>query len=83
MILLAIDLYGIRPWPQPTRITLKPGLNLVVGANGAGKTAAFHLLSSLLLNTPLDGVSFSENQPAQAAVIFQTKDGALYRITAD
>ncbi|HEY5599540.1 MAG TPA: hypothetical protein VIK48_02515, partial [Candidatus Manganitrophaceae bacterium] len=49
----------------------------------AGKTAAFHLLSSLLLNTPLDVVSFSENQPAQAAVIFQTKDGALYRITAD
>lgn len=83
MLLLAIDLYGIQPFQQPTRIPLKPNLNLITGANGAGKTTVFHTLSALLLNTSLQGITLQENHPAQAAVIFQAKDGGVYRIAAD
>jgi uncharacterized protein YhaN len=83
MFLLAIDLYGIEPFHKPTRIPLKPGLNLVIGANGAGKTTIRRVLSSLLLGGDLKGVRFVENQPAQAAVILQGKDRGIYRITAD
>jgi energy-coupling factor transporter ATP-binding protein EcfA2 len=83
MLLLAIDLYGIEPFHKPTRIPIKPGLNLVIGANGAGKTTIRRVLSSLLLGHDLKGVRFVENQPAQAAVILQGKDRGTYRITAD
>ena len=83
MILLAIDLYGIEPFRKPTRIPIKPGLNIVTGANGAGKTAVRRVLASLLLGTELKGVRFVQGQPAQAAVILQAKDNGTYRITAD
>src|SRR5581483_11100345 len=83
MLLLAIDLYGIQPFQQPTRIPLKPNLNLITGANGAGKTTVFHTLSALLLNKHLNGITPMENHPAQAAVIFQARDGGVYRIAAD
>ncbi|MCG3117375.1 MAG: hypothetical protein LLH30_17040 [Candidatus Manganitrophus sp. SA1] len=83
MLLLAIDLYGIEPFHKPTRISLKPGLNLVFGANGAGKTTVRRVLSSLLLGNDLKGIRFVENQPAQAAVILQGRDKGTYRITAD
>ncbi|WDT75682.1 MAG: AAA family ATPase [Candidatus Manganitrophus sp.] len=83
MLLLAIDLYGIEPFHKPTRISLKPGLNLVFGANGAGKTTVRRVLSSLLLGNDLKEIRFVENQPAQAAVIIQGRDKGTYRITAD
>lgn len=83
MLLLAIDLYGIEPFHKPTRIPVKPGLNRVIGANGAGKTTTRRVLSSLLLGSDLKGIRFVEDQPAQAAVILQGKDGGTYRITAD
>ncbi|MDC4206111.1 MAG: AAA family ATPase [Candidatus Manganitrophus sp.] len=83
MLLLAIDLYGIEPFHKPTRISLKPGLNLVFGANGAGKTTVRRVLSSLLLGNDPKGIRFVENQPAQAAVILQGRDKGTYRITAD
>lgn len=83
MLLLAIDLYGIEPFHKPTRISLKPGLNLVFGANGTGKTTVRRVLSSLLLGNDLKGIRFVENQPAQAAVILQGRDKGTYRITAD
>jgi len=83
MLLLAIDLYGIEPFRKPTRIPLKPGLNVVIGANGTGKTVIRRVLSSLLLGSDLKGVRFVENQPAQAAVILQGTDKGTYRISAD
>lgn len=83
MLLLAIDLYGIHPFKQPTRIALKPNLNIVTGANGAGKTAICHTLSALLLNGSPQKMTFIENHPAQAAVILQVRDGGVYRIAAD
>lgn len=83
MLLLAIDLYGIQPFQQPTRIPLKPNLNLITGPNGAGKTTVFHTLSALLLNKSPQGMTFLENHPAQAAVILQARDGGVYRIAAD
>lgn len=83
MLLLAIDLYGIEPFQKPTRIPVKPGLNIISGPNGAGKTAVCRVLAILLLNRPVKGLSFVENQPAQAAVIFQSRDGGTYRIAAD
>lgn len=83
MLLLAVDLYGIEPFHKPTRIPLKPGLNLITGANGTGKTTIRRVLSSLLLGSDLKGIRFIENQPAQAAVILQGKDKGTYRITAD
>ncbi|MBI3802650.1 MAG: AAA family ATPase [Nitrospirae bacterium] len=83
MLLLAIDFYGIEPFHKPTRLPVKPGLNIVTGANGAGKTAVLRILSSLLFGTELTGVRWVENQPAQAAVILQAKDKATYRITGD
>lgn len=83
MLLLAIDLYGIQPFKQPTRIALKPNLNIVTGANGAGKTAICRTLSALLLNGSPQKMTFIENHPAQAAVILQARDGGVYRIAAD
>lgn len=83
MLLLAVDLYGIEPFNKPTRIPIKPGLNLVIGGNGAGKTTIRRVLASLLLGNDLKGIRFIENQPAQAAVILQGKDKGTYRITAD
>lgn len=83
MLLLAIDLYGIEPFHKPTRIPIKPGLNLVIGANGAGKTTIRRVLSSLLLGNDLKGIRFVENLPAQAAVVLQGRDRGTYRITAD
>lgn len=83
MLLLAIDLYGIQPFKKPARIALKQNLNIVTGANGAGKTAVCHTLSALLLNGSHQKITFIENHPAQAAVIFQARDGGIYRIAAD
>ncbi len=83
MLLLAIDLYGIEPFHKPTRIPIKPGLNIVTGSNGAGKTAIRRVLASLLLGEDLKGVRFVQDQPAQAAVILQARDKGTYRVTAD
>ncbi|MFY9268114.1 MAG: AAA family ATPase, partial [Candidatus Manganitrophaceae bacterium] len=83
MLLLAIDLYGIEPFQKPTRIPLQPGLNIITGGNGAGKTMIRRVLASLLLGEPLREIRFANDRPAQAAVILRGKDNATYRITAD
>lgn len=83
MILLAIDMYGIRPFRQAKRIVLKPGFNAVVGENGAGKTMIYQVLSSVLFNTPSDHIAFFEDQNQQAAVTFRAQDAAIYRIARD
>lgn len=82
MIFFAIDLYGISPFPKPIRIPLKPGLNLLTGSNGAGKSTVHRLISVLLLNAPAQGFSLQNGQ-GQAAISFQASDGATYRIAAD
>ncbi|GEM_PF-3566315 len=83
MILLAVDLYGIRPFAQAKRIVFKPGLNVVVGENGSGKTIIYQVLSSLLFNTPPARIAFFEDQTQQAAVTFQIRDATRYRIARD
>lgn len=83
MILLAIDLYGIRPFEKPQRITFKPGFNTVVGQNGSGKTMVYQVLSSLFSDTPSNYIAFTDNQTTQAAVMFRTQDHVLYRIARD
>ncbi len=83
MILLAIDLYGIRPFEKPKRISFKAGFNTIVGQNGSGKTMVYQVLSSIFFNTPVDEIAFISNETRQAAVTFQTKDAVIYRIARD
>lgn len=84
MMLLAIDLYGIRPFEQPKRISLKPGFNTIVGKNGSGKSMIYQALSSVLMDTPPDRIAFFPDKPNQAAVTFQLKnDPGVYRIARD
>lgn len=80
MILLALDVYGIRPFKKAKRILLKPGLNAILGENGTGKTMIYQALSALLFNTPSDHIAFFEDQTQQAAVTFSTSNNEIYRI---
>ncbi|MFQ5596456.1 MAG: ATP-binding protein [Nitrospiria bacterium] len=83
MVIFAIDLFGIRPFDQPKRILLKPGMNAVIGPNGSGKTMTFRTLSSLFVNTPFSNIVTSQNRPAQAAVTFRSQNGGFFRIARD
>ncbi len=83
MILLALDIYGIRPFEKAKRILFKPGLNAILGKNGTGKTMVYQALSTVFFNAPDNHIAFFEDQTHQVAVTFKSTDNKIYRIARD
>ena len=87
MFILELALYGIRNFTQLTRLSFKPGLNLLYGGNGSGKSTireAFFAILSPISDIPTDyflGRSGSEG--CQAALIFRGDDNRTYRVVRD
>lgn len=86
MIILELACLGIRSFRQVTKLPLKPGLNLIHGRTGAGKTTLYGCLHVLLFGTPADqvGLSVAEGAgPAQAAVTVRLRKGEILRVISD
>jgi uncharacterized protein YhaN len=69
-----------------TKLALKPGLNLIHGPTGAGKTTLFKCLQVLLFGTPADEVGLAAKDaagPAQAAVTVKLRNGDIFRVITD
>jgi DNA repair exonuclease SbcCD ATPase subunit len=88
MIALELVLYGVRHFLDIKKLTFRPGLNLIHGGNGAGKTTiADTFFEMLVLDkdrpviqslAPIGG-----KELCQAALIFESKDGGIYRLVRD
>jgi hypothetical protein len=88
MTFVELALYGIRQFKKVTKFTFKPGLNLIVGGNDAGKTTIVDCLSVLLFGggDPKAAAALTPSDPAlpcQAGLIFKTEDGSIYRLIRD
>jgi energy-coupling factor transporter ATP-binding protein EcfA2 len=86
MIILELACLGIRSFRQVTKLPLKPGLNLIHGRTGAGKTTLFGCLQVLLFGTPPDQLGLSAKDaagPAQAAVTVRLRKGDIFRVISD
>jgi energy-coupling factor transporter ATP-binding protein EcfA2 len=86
MIILELACLGIRSFRQVTKLALKPGLNLIHGRTGAGKTTLFNCLQVLLFGTPAEQVGLSVKDatgPAQAAVTVKLRSGDILRVITD
>jgi energy-coupling factor transporter ATP-binding protein EcfA2 len=86
MIVLELACLGIRAFRQVTKLPLKPGLNLIHGRTGAGKTTLFGCLHVLLFGLPADqfGLSTAEaGGPAQAAITVRLRKGEILRVISD
>jgi DNA repair exonuclease SbcCD ATPase subunit len=79
MLLLELALIGVRGLTKPLRIHLKPGLNLIQGENGSGKTTVLDALFALL-SPASDPSCFHQGQ---AGMIFRARDGKIYRLIRD
>ncbi len=86
MIILELACLGIRSFRQVTKLPLKPGVNLIHGRTGAGKTTLFRCLQALLFGTPADQLGLSAKDatdPAQAAVTVRLRNGDILRVISD
>ncbi len=88
MIALELVLYGVRHFLDIKKLTFRPGLNIVHGGNGAGKTTIVDTFFAMLAlekdKTTLQSLAPLERQDlCQAALIFQSQDGGIYRLVRD
>jgi energy-coupling factor transporter ATP-binding protein EcfA2 len=87
MILLELALNGIRGVKQLIRLNLKPGLNLVQGNNGSGKTTVCDTLFALFSPIPPEPASGPRSptrfDQGQAGFLIRLKDGGVYRLARD
>lgn len=86
MIILELACLGVRSFRQVTKLALKPGLNLVHGRTGAGKTTLAGCLQHLLFGVPADQLGLSVKDaagPAQAAVTVKLQNGDILRVITD
>jgi hypothetical protein len=85
--IVELALYGIRHVQSMTRLAFGPGLNVLSGGIGTGKSTLCELVA-VLLCPELTGrfrpfVHPHHPERAQAAVVFQADDGAFYRVIRD
>lgn len=87
MVFLELALYGIRNFTQLTRLAFKPGLNLIQGGNGSGKSTIRNILFAVvspISETPVESLkSQKSSNICQAALIFKTKNNRIYRLIRD
>ncbi|MBI3811126.1 MAG: hypothetical protein HY283_02815 [Nitrospirae bacterium] len=87
MVFLELALYGIRNFTQLTRLAFKPGLNLIQGGNGSGKSTVRNILFAVLSpisDTPQESLNPPKSaDTCQAALIFKTKNGEIHRLIRD
>ena len=85
--IVELALYGIRHVQSMTRLAFGPGLNVLSGGVGSGKSTLCELVAALLCPELTDRfrpfVHPHHPERAQAAVVFQADDGAFYRVIRD
>jgi len=85
--IVELALYGIRHVQSMTRLAFGPGLNVLSGGVGTGKSTMSELIVALLCpeltNRFRPFVHPHHPERAQAAVVFQADDGAFYRVIRD
>lgn len=77
MTVLELALIDIRNFKEVKKIILKPGINIIQGGNGSGKTTLFEVFSHLFFPVR---APYSETRSSQAAILFKTNDGDIYRL---
>ncbi len=86
MIILELACFGLRSFRQVTKLALRPGLNVIHGRTGTGKSTLFECLQIVLFGLdpqPLrDGIT-GANGSAQAAVTVRLRDGEIHRLVRD
>ena len=88
MIALELVLYGVRHFLDIKKLTFRPALNLVHGGNGTGKTTIADTFFEMLA-LDKDGPTAQSLAPtggkdlSQAALIFESQDGGIYRLVRD
>ncbi|MFZ5877697.1 MAG: AAA family ATPase [Nitrospirota bacterium] len=86
MIIIELACLGVRSFRQVTKLPLKPGLNVISGRTGAGKTTLVECLQVLLLGAPPETLGVpagSAGNAAQAAVTVKVRTGEIYRVIRD
>lgn len=86
MIILEAVCYGLRSLRKVTKLTFRPGLNVIYGRTGAGKSTLFECLQVVLLGLEAAGLrtnGIGETTASQAAVTLKLRDGAIYRVARD
>jgi len=86
MIILELACFGLRSFRQVTKLALKPGLNIIHGRTGAGKSTLFDCLQVLLFGLdaePLRSGITGANGSSQAAVTVRLRGGDVYRVIKD
>ncbi|MBI3606987.1 MAG: AAA family ATPase [Nitrospirae bacterium] len=86
MIILELACFGLRSFRQVTKLALKPGLNVIHGRTGSGKSTLFDCLQVLLFGLdaePLRSGLTGANGSSQAAVTVRLRGGDIYRVIRD
>ena len=86
MIILELACFGFRSLRQVTKLALKPGLNVIHGRTGSGKSTLFDCLQVLLFGLdaePLRSGITGANGSSQAAVTVRLREGDIYRVIRD
>jgi hypothetical protein len=85
--IVELALYGIRHVQSMTRLAFGPGLNVLSGGVGTGKSTMSELIVALLCPELTDRfrpfVHPHHPERAQAAIVFQADDGSFYRVIRD
>jgi energy-coupling factor transporter ATP-binding protein EcfA2 len=86
MIIIELACLGVRSFRQVTKLPLQPGLNVIAGRTGTGKTTLVECLQVLVFGAPPETLglpSIPSGNPSQAAVTVKLRTGEMYRVIRD